>query len=377
MEGFEQLSAANEQVLEDLYNTMSMQNWMRSNQSMQVIGANDSVEQNQYTFSGLSDVYEMFMLDVSGATEIPVTKLFGRSPAGMNSTGESDMMNYYDVLEGGQETDVRPLLDRLLPIMCVSEFGAIPDDLDFAFEPVRNPTEEERKTLSTQVTTAIGAMFNAGIISQQIALKELRDSSKQTGMWTNITDEDIDRADSDFGVGGEPPMPEGAGEQEADFSSSDRADKIVLSADKLTRDDEEEWITVNGTHIPLDENGGLSGEVGKKIATTSNESNSPTSNESKSPTSNAEKFFPKQSSNLGTGSHQGWQKEQNKYLQSKGVPPESADKLDSLIRSHTQGSNVDEDIKRLARDNPEAIKAAAEFELAAIERRSSEEVPMK
>lgn len=145
------------------------------------------------------------MLDVSGAAAIPVTKLFGRSPAGMNATGESDMANYYDSIEEQQEATLRPILDRLLPIMCISELGAIPDDLEFEFEPVRRPSEEEKKNILTQVTQAVNTTYQAGIISQRIALKELRESSRATGMWNNITDEDIEKADSDFGIGGEPP----------------------------------------------------------------------------------------------------------------------------------------------------------------------------
>lgn len=172
---------------------------------MQVIGPKDVFTTHQYSFSGLSDIYEMFMLDISGAAAIPVTKLFGRSPAGMNATGESDMANYYDSIEEQQEATLRPMLDRLLPVMCISEFGAIPDDLEFEFEPVRRPSEEEKKNILTQTTTAIVSTYQAGIISQQIALKELRESSRATGMWNNITDEDIEKADSDFGIGGEPP----------------------------------------------------------------------------------------------------------------------------------------------------------------------------
>ncbi|MFP3681974.1 DUF1073 domain-containing protein, partial [Pseudomonas sp. SIMBA_041] len=65
------------------------------------------------------------MLDISGASEIPVTRLFGRSPAGMNATGESDLQNYYEVVQQQQESTLGPILDKLLPIICMSEFGAI------------------------------------------------------------------------------------------------------------------------------------------------------------------------------------------------------------------------------------------------------------
>lgn len=215
MEGFDQLGTLNPRSLNDLYQVLMLMNWMRSSQGMQVIGQKDTFSTHQYSFAGLSDVYEMFMLDVSGAAAIPVTKLFGRSPAGMNATGESDMANYYDSIEEQQEATLRPMLDRLLPIMCISEFGAIPDDLEFEFEPVRRASEEEKKNILTQVTTAVGTTFQAGIISQQIALKELRESSRITGMWNNITDEDIEKADSDFGIGGEPPDITGALQQPA------------------------------------------------------------------------------------------------------------------------------------------------------------------
>lgn len=205
MDGFDQLATAPQSVQRDLYNTLTLMNWMMNSQGMQIMGKDDSFDTKQYSFAGLSDIYEMFMLDVSGASEIPVTKLFGRSPAGMNATGESDMDNYYDSIEEKQEADLRPHIERLLPILCMSEFGAIPDDLDFEFEPVRRPSEEEKRTIGTQTTTSIKDMFDSAIISQKIALKELRESARATGMWNNITDEDIERADDDFGMGGEAP----------------------------------------------------------------------------------------------------------------------------------------------------------------------------
>ncbi len=197
MDGFEQMALMDEQALGDLYKTLMLMNEMMNNNSMQVIGKDDTFDTRQYTFSGLSDVYSEFMMDVAGAAEMPVTKLFGRSPAGMNATGESDMQNYYDSVEQKQEACLRPVLEKLLPILCISAFGTVPDDLELEFNPCRRPTEEERKTLAQQTASAIIEAYNSGLISQKTALKELRQSSENTGMWTNITDEDIEKASSD------------------------------------------------------------------------------------------------------------------------------------------------------------------------------------
>lgn len=189
------LAAGSEQAQRDLYNTIQGMNAMMNNNSIQILGENDSFETHQYTFGGIADTYDRFMMDVAGAAETPVTKLFGRSPAGMNATGESDMQNYYDTIEEKQESVLRPIYDKLLPIMAMSALGAVPDDLDFEFNAVRRPDEDEMSDLASKNTDSVTKAFQAGLISQRTALKELRSQSEITGMWTNITDEDIEKAD--------------------------------------------------------------------------------------------------------------------------------------------------------------------------------------
>nr|WP_279323525.1 DUF1073 domain-containing protein [Clostridium botulinum] len=201
----ELLAIGDEQAQKDLYTTIEIQNQLMSNMGIYVMNNDDNFETHQYTFSGLNEIYESFMLDVSGAAEIPVTRLFGRSPAGFNATGESDMKNYYDLIEQKQESQLRPVLDKLVPIMFMSEFGAIPDDLDYEFNPIGSPSEDELSNIVDKKTNSIINVFNAGLISQKTSLKELRQMSESTGMFTNITDEDIANADDDIDPTGDMP----------------------------------------------------------------------------------------------------------------------------------------------------------------------------
>lgn len=53
---------------------------MRSNFGMQLVNRGDQIKNTQYTFTGLAEVYESMCLTLSGASRIPATKLFGRSP---------------------------------------------------------------------------------------------------------------------------------------------------------------------------------------------------------------------------------------------------------------------------------------------------------
>lgn len=188
------LAATDSESQAELLRTLEAQNMLLNNMGMQVMDAADGLKTHQYTFGGLADCYQQFIMDISGAAEIPVTKLFGRSPSGLNATGESDLQNYYDMIAEKQEAVLRPILNKVLPPFIISTIGSLPKDFDFDFDPVAEPSDKERADLAKCGTDNVVAAYNAGLISQRTALKELKQQSERTGVWTNITDEDIERA---------------------------------------------------------------------------------------------------------------------------------------------------------------------------------------
>lgn len=197
------LAATDSESQAELLRTLEAQNMLLNNMGMQVMDAADGLETHQYTFGGLADCYQQFIMDISGAAEIPVTRLFGRSPSGLNATGESDLQNYYDMIAEKQESYLRPILNKVLPPFIISTLGSLPDDFDFEFDPVAEPTDKERADLAKCGTDNVVAAYNAGLISQRTALKELKQQSERTGVWTNITDEDIERASDTVELPGE------------------------------------------------------------------------------------------------------------------------------------------------------------------------------
>lgn len=244
------LSATDEQTQAELYKTIQAQNWLMSNSGVQVLDKEDGFETHQYTFGGISEVYQQFMMDISGAAQIPATKLFGRAPAGMNATGESDLQNYYDMIGQEQESKLCPILNKLLPILCMSVFGAVPDDLDFDFDPVSEPSDKERSELAKTGTENVVTAINAGLVSKRTALQELKQQSERTGVWTNITDEDIMKASDE--VEGEGEFGGFSGMLGVDESESD-GDELHKTSNSVQ--DSGKWVTMNGTHVKVDENG--------------------------------------------------------------------------------------------------------------------------
>lgn len=202
MQGMEEiLSTGDVNLQQDLYNTVEGQNRLMNSNSMMVLGKDDDFSTHQYTFSGINDVYQSFMLDVAGASEIPVTKLFGRSPAGLSATGESDLQNYYDMIGQKQVSQLQPIIDKLLPVMVMSEFAYIPNDLSYDFNPVAEQTEEELASIVDKKVNAINTVYQAGLITQKVAIKELKEMADTTGMFTNISDMDIANASTEYEQG--------------------------------------------------------------------------------------------------------------------------------------------------------------------------------
>ena len=170
----------------NLEHAMGLENRFRTSFGIQLLSRDDSLENHAYSFAGLSEIYEQFMMDMAGAAEIPATRLFGRSPQGMNATGESDLRNYYDMIASLQERQLRPALEKLLPVMAVSCWGYIPEDLEFVFEPASTASPLERAELAEKLTSPVIAAFSAGLLTREEALEELRDRGSELGLFRKI-----------------------------------------------------------------------------------------------------------------------------------------------------------------------------------------------
>ena len=173
------------------WNTMQAQSVMQSNFGVRLVEKGNQMHNTQYSFSGLPEVYESMCLNLCGASHYPMTKLFGRSPAGMNATGESDLQNYYDYVNSQREAKLRPALERLLPVLAMSAWGAVPDNLQITFPPLWTPTAKEVAEIAKGKAEAVVSAFQAGLMTAGTAQKELKKLADETGMFDSITDDEI------------------------------------------------------------------------------------------------------------------------------------------------------------------------------------------
>ena len=182
----EHVAYGGEEMKSTIMQALANENRLRTSYGLQVMSSDDSLETHSYSFGGLSDIYESFMMDMAGAAEIPATKLFGRSPQGMNSTGESDLRNYYDMIAQAQERILRPALEKLLPVMAVSCWGYVPEDLEIIFEPMMTTSPAERAELVQKISGDVIEAFKAGLLTREEALVELKSRGEELGVYTKL-----------------------------------------------------------------------------------------------------------------------------------------------------------------------------------------------
>jgi len=184
----------------DAYNQfvtrMAAMSEQMNNQGLMVLGKDGKLDSKSYGFGGISDVYHEFMKDLAASTGIPYEVLFGRE-GGMGSGGElgnnggSSLQLYDNMIEEKRTSEANPVIDKLLPVICMSVFGEVPEDLAYHWTPIRAISERERSDLGKSLVESVLMAYNADLVTKKEARKELAQQSGTNGLFSNITEESI------------------------------------------------------------------------------------------------------------------------------------------------------------------------------------------
>ena len=162
-------------------------------------------------FSGVKDVIDTTCNMLSAVTNIPQTILFGRSPAGENSTGDSDFENYYNYIERIQKLmlkgNVRTLLDVLFKAALTN--GEVPEEPKYKlkFNPLWSLSDTEQANVD-KVKADI-EMVKAQTAQLYVQMQALDPSEVRTALakTEEFTVEDIlddQEAEEDWGLLSDP-----------------------------------------------------------------------------------------------------------------------------------------------------------------------------
>ena len=164
---------------------------LKGNNRLLLLDGREKYEKKGAHFENLDKIWTQFQMDVSGAADIPIMRLFGQSAAGLNASGDNDIRNYYDAVRVRCERDLRPQLERLDEVMLRSALGAFPDDYRFEFGSLWQVSDTEKAVLQKERAMRDQIYMSAGVVSEGLVARELR----ETATYSAMTDEDVDAAE--------------------------------------------------------------------------------------------------------------------------------------------------------------------------------------
>lgn len=138
---------------------------------MLVLDKEEDYTRQMTPLTGMPEMLDKFTTRVAAAARMPVTRLFGQSPAGMNATGASDLRNWYDSVASMQEKKLRGPLTRFLTLVFLAQngptFGKVPESWELEFNPLWQPTEAELADIRLKQSTVDNVEIMQGVVSPE------------------------------------------------------------------------------------------------------------------------------------------------------------------------------------------------------------------
>ncbi len=146
----------------------------------------EAYDQKTANFGTLPDIMDRFFQNVSGAADIPMTRLFGRSAAGMNATGDGDLKNYYDHVQSMQEVDIGSAIHILDEALIRSSLGTRPEDVFYQWRALWQMTEKERAEIGDKTMSAIEKLHRTDTVPPEAVGKAAVNALTESGAFPGL-----------------------------------------------------------------------------------------------------------------------------------------------------------------------------------------------
>lgn len=163
-----------EQKVKDLIN---LNLTAKSNLRALILDAKNAYDRKAVAFGSLADLMDRFDQHAAGAADIPMTRFMGMSPGGLNSSGESDLRNYYDRVNAGQTLEMGPAMMRLDEGLIRSALGSRDPAILYDWNPLWQMSEKEKADVfKTKADAARVIAGNGGTSMPLMPIEALSDA---------------------------------------------------------------------------------------------------------------------------------------------------------------------------------------------------------
>jgi uncharacterized protein len=184
-----------------VFDRFSQGNVAKSVVNATLLDTTEEWERHQLHFAGMDKVMSMYLLVAAGAADIPATRLLGRSPEGMNATGDSDTRNYYDRLQEDQKVRIQPALSRLDEVLLRHVFGSRDEDIYYEWRPLWQLDDVQKADIGLKKAQAHKIDVDNGLINPDVLregrVNQLIEDGVYPGFEAAVDEHDIEPDDED------------------------------------------------------------------------------------------------------------------------------------------------------------------------------------
>lgn len=192
----------------NLFARMDLFNRTRDNRGMMLIDKDmEEIFQFNTPLSSIDKLQAQAQEQMSAVSSIPLVKLLGVTPSGLNASSDGEIRVFYDRVNAYQENFMRDPLAYVLAVIQLSEFGDIDDDISFEFEPLWEPDPMEAATVRKTDAETDAVLLECGAISP-LDIRERIINDPDNGYHGLESVADVD--DTPGGEDPEPVLPAGA-----------------------------------------------------------------------------------------------------------------------------------------------------------------------
>lgn len=141
-------------------------------------------ETRQITWAGLPEISRLMFQVLAGETDIPLTRLIGSPPQGMNATGEHDEENFLRMIKSRQETDLKPRLEQIDAYLLASAGADLSTTWDF--NPLKTLGPIEQADVDNVRADTLAIIKGTGLVQTdalaQVAVAALNESPNFPGL---------------------------------------------------------------------------------------------------------------------------------------------------------------------------------------------------
>ena len=165
-------------------------NAMRDNQALMVLNKESEDFKNvSAALGGLDQLQAQAQEHMSAISRIPLVKLTGISPSGLNASSEGEIRAYYDTIGAYQNRSMLPLLNRLVNFQQLSLFGKVDPEIKVRFEPLWELTDAELGEKQKADAERHQVYVDMGVVSSADVRRVIVDDPELP--YTNLDPDDV------------------------------------------------------------------------------------------------------------------------------------------------------------------------------------------